>query len=774
MPTLVTTDIWDTILRRRCHPDEVKLATARFLWLWKNADLRAAFNSPRVLMEARVRAEHEIATANRARGLDDEYRVEEVMERWACEALRRESMPHGPAEIAAELVAFEFERECEVCYADDMLPRVLADLKADRVVALSDFYMGGPLMRRLLSLRAPGVEINDVVVSCDPYLNKRSGRLFSHLHRELAGVPSTHVHVGDNPHSDVAAAASLGVRAVHFINPREEALRAAHNSRYRGRMDSGRADVSSLSRDLADRFTPPDVFNARERALYAMGVRLAPFFAGFILAAMEESWKRGVGTIHYCTREGEFFAAIHRAMGGACPDGRLLGLAVPADCVIEVSRLATFFPSLREVTPREFMRVWNLYSTQSIGQMLATLGVDRFAAEPLLARHAIDPVVPIKYPWQDPRVVSLLSDPVFVRLLERQRNRRRGTLLGYLESRGIRRGDRAHVLVDIGWRGTIQDNLAYILPGTHLAGVYLGMQRPLNEQPESTSKIAFGPDMRSDEPLTASLLSDVAVLEMLCNAPGGSVVGYSQSNGVPVAIRESNAGEDAVHEAHTRFFQAGVLDAIPAVTRWIALRGACASEMRPCCLGLIRDALTHPTREVADAFFSLRHNETFGVGGFHDLRSSLPSSLLRGALSGNDGWMKLKEHARRSRWPQGFFVHFGLPDLLERFNDERRRELRTPGPQWIESKAMLDELIGSRAWRVVECIKRTPLYRAAARLKYNESELHKAAATSPAEEIGRIRASRAYRVITELKNTGVYRAIRGRRAGGSERQGLGG
>lgn len=765
MPTLVTTDIWDTILRRRCQPDEVKLATARFLWLWKNADLRPAFNSPRMLMEARVRAEHEIGQANLARGLDDEYRIEEVMERWASQVLRTESAPRGPAEIAAELVAFEFERECEVCYADDMLPRVLADLKADRVVALSDFYMGGPLMRRLLSLRAPGVKLNDVMVSCDPYLNKRSGRLFRHLHHELAGAPSAHVHLGDNPHSDVAAAASLGVRAVHFINPREEALRTAHNARFRSRIETGRVDVSSLSREIEGRFTPPEVFNARERALYALGVRLAPFFAGFILAAMEEAWKRGVGTIHYCTREGEFFAAIHRAMAGECPEGRLLGLPVPSERVIEVSRLATFFPSLREVTPREFMRVWNLYSTQSIGQLLATLGVDRFAAEPLLARHGVDPAVPIQYPWQDPRVVSLLSDPMFVRLLERQRNRRRDTLLRYLESRGIYRGDRAHVLVDIGWRGTIQDNLAYILPGTHLAGVYLGMQRPLNEQPEGTSKLAFGPDMRSDEPLTASLLSDVAVLEMLCNAPGGSVVGYSQSKGEPIAIRESNTGEDAVHETHTRFFQAGVLDAIPAATQWIALRGACAGEMRPGCLDLIREALTHPAREVADAFFSLQHNETFGVGGFHDLRSSLPSSLLRAALSSDEGWMKLKEHARRSRWPQGFFVHFGLPDLLARFNDERRRELCRPAPQWIESKAVLDELTHSRAWRLVQFAKRTPLYRAAARLKYDDSELHKPAPSDPAEELGAIRASRAYRMITELKNTGVYRAIRGHRAG---------
>lgn len=765
MPTLVTTDIWDTILRRRCHPDEVKLATARFLWLWRHEALRPDFDSPRVLMEARVRAEYAIADERRAAGFDDEYRVEEVMERWAREVLRPETLRHGHAgaavELAAELVAYEFERECEVCYADDMLPRLLADLHADRVIALSDFYMGAPMMRRLLSLRAPAIKLNDVVVSCDPGLNKRSGRLFRYVHRELATAPSAHLHVGDNPHSDVAAARSLGVRAVHFINQREERLRSEHTSNYKARLARGGLDVAGLSRELSERFAPPGTFNRRERALYALGVRLAPFFAGFVLQAMEEAWQRGVPAIHYCTREGEFFAGVHRAMAGACEEERMLGLQVPAARVIEVSRLATFFPSLREVTARELMRVWNMYSTQSLAQLLATLGVDPFAAQPMFARHAIDPAVPIQYPWKDPRVQAMLADRMFVRLLERQRDRRRATLLRYLASRGINTGDAAHVLVDIGWRGTIQDNLASILLRTHLAGVYLGMQRPLNKQPTNTSKIAFGPDMRSDEPLTASLLYDVAVVEMLCNAPGGSVTGYGASEDDTVAIRESNPGEDAVHATHTRFFQAGVLDAIPAATEWISRHAACASEMRAGCIELLRQALVEPAREVAGAFFSLSHNETFGVGGFHDLRCSLPSSLLRDAMRSDQGWERLKEHARRSRWPQGFFTYFGLPDLRRRYNADLRRSLAPLPAQCIEARAALDELVGSRAWRLVKSAKHTPAYRVLARMRYGRAAMGPAPHTDPAAELARLRSTRAYRVVSSLKGSRVYRAIKG-------------
>ena len=61
MPTLLSVDIWDTVLRRRCHPDEVKLFTARALWARRREDLRPRFGGAWSLVDARVRVESEIA-----------------------------------------------------------------------------------------------------------------------------------------------------------------------------------------------------------------------------------------------------------------------------------------------------------------------------------------------------------------------------------------------------------------------------------------------------------------------------------------------------------------------------------------------------------------------------------------------------------------------------------------------------------------------------------------------------------------------------------------
>lgn len=50
-------------------------------------------------------------------------------------------------------------------------------------------------------------------------------------------------------------------------------------------------------------------------------------------------------------------------------------IKLPEIDIIEVSRLATFAPSLQEISIKEMMRVWNLYSTQSISSLFKTLNV---------------------------------------------------------------------------------------------------------------------------------------------------------------------------------------------------------------------------------------------------------------------------------------------------------------------------------------------------------------------------------------------------------------
>src|SRR5690606_38757971 len=118
-------------------------------------------------------------------------------------------------------------------------------------------------------------------------------------------------------------------------------------------------------------------------------------FVGLALMAEEEAIRRGVDRVFYCTREGEFFGRVHTAIAGVRPTG----LAGPEAVLLEVSRIATFFPSLQEFSTDELMRLWRLYSRQSLGQLLTSLGVRGLSAEPFLRKYGIDPGRVIHWPW---------------------------------------------------------------------------------------------------------------------------------------------------------------------------------------------------------------------------------------------------------------------------------------------------------------------------------------------------------------------------------------
>lgn len=672
MPTLLSVDIWDTLLRRRCHPDEVKLFTARTLWAMHRPRLAPRFADAWRLLDERVRCEAAIAGEREAAGLDNEYAVEEVFERWLAQALRPE-VPHARrAAIAAQLVGIEVEQEQRVVYPDARMLRLLAHHDADRVVGLSDFYLGERHLRRIIEHACGGVPFERVFVSADCLVNKTRGRLFAHAQREMLAEPAHHTHIGDHEWSDVGSPKRFGIRAVHYLNPEEEPKRAAHRARFEARRKGAFiATAQTLTRGLDTSCRPPAGLDPRQRQLFEIGYRAAPIYVALVLGAMQEAHALGCPAVHYCTREGEFFGRVHQAIAPAQP----LGLPPPRAELLEVSRICTFLPSLREVTTREMMRVWNLYSEQSVGQLLRTLDVNAFPFEPLLARHGLDAEESIRHPWKDRRVQGLFADPLFRRLVEQQRDRRREVAREYLRGKGLGAGPA--VLVDIGWRGTIQDNLAHLFPGRHIAGWYLGLVRFLNDQPPNATKHAIGPDARTDPELAMQVIYNCSPLEMLANTDTGSVRRYERGPDAAIAAtRVHDAGEDEVWRRSTRYFQQGVLAAAPVVADWARTLAVDPVEMKPMVLDLLRTIKASPPRVLAEAYFSLKHNETFGVGGFVDKRPELAAHLVRKGEESGGSDPDFVRAVESSDWPQGLLRLLGHEELCRQYNAFREDRAR--------------------------------------------------------------------------------------------------
>lgn len=641
-PDLLSVDVWDTLLRRRCHPDSVKLHVCRYLALRWGDRLDTVCRDPWILLRLRQEAERQIGEARRAQGFDDEYGHLEVYHRWLELAGFLEAPGSPPPDaLLAELEAVELAQEKHVSYADPSIGATLRQLAARRVLFLSDFYLPASAVRELLGHHGLDEIVSEGLVSCEVGYNKRSGRLFRHLREHTEVRDGAHWHIGDNPWSDIQAAREAGIHTLHFQPDEEHRRRLAHEADFRDRQQALRRAVASLA-------AQPVGASVARADFYRLGRQCSPMLVGFVLMAMERAVSERVETLYFFTREGEFFQEIYTRLVAA----DVLGFPPPPARLLKVSRLATFAGSLRALSTDELMRLWNQYSVQSLSALLKSLALEPAEWTDAAARHGIDPATPVQYPWQDARIRAFLADPAIRGAIETHLDARRAALRAYLSSVGLDEDGGPVGIVDIGWRGTIQDNLAYVLPRRRILGCYLGLNRFLNAQPDNVHKTAYGPNLNESDVLGA-LLDYVAPIEMLCNSPHGSVEGYAVAGDAVEALRRIDADENRVHADYIRHFQAGVLDAVPHWADFLRAHAFSSAELRSLAMETWHAIVREPPAFLADAFFRLNHNEVFGVGGFSDKRSRLGAAEVLRAFVSRAHRIRLQARLVESGWAPG-------------------------------------------------------------------------------------------------------------------------
>lgn len=238
-------DVFDTLLRRRADPSAPVRAAVRAV-----AE-RAGIADRAAVERERWDAYAELCAAAVAAGDDPETRLDRLAAAWTA----RLGHP-GLADLAeaAELAADE-----ALCFANPVLLTLCRRLREQgkRIAAVSDMYIGGAAVTRLLEANGFGGLVDRVFVSGDVGLQKRSGRLFGHVLDELGIGPQDTVHMGDDPVADWRRPRALGVPAWLVVD-RGEVLRRARGSAVETEARRGR-QAAFLDHLLREDDTPPAV-----------------------------------------------------------------------------------------------------------------------------------------------------------------------------------------------------------------------------------------------------------------------------------------------------------------------------------------------------------------------------------------------------------------------------------------------------------------------------------------------------------------------------------
>lgn len=399
---------------------------------------------------------------------------------------------------------------------------------------------------------------------------------------------------------------------------------------------------------------------------------LAVFFYGFILWLIESAAAEGITKLYFFTREGEFFKNLYEEVAGIqFPERKL-----PAAEILEVSRMSTFLPSFCEISLDECMRIWNQYETQSMSALMRSFHTDLYRMRKYFAKYRIDPDEKIVKPWEDRRVQALFQDAEFVEAVAAEKEKKKRLLCGYLAERGfsvqedgtgpgmkkVRIG-----VVDIGWRGTIQDNLCYLYPDSEIVGFYIGLQQFLSPQPSNSRKYGY----INAYALSGAILMFVSPLEMLCNSKTGSVLAYAEKDGRICAVKRNERQEDAVFYQYTERRQqkiAACMRSYYCLANQKKKKKQTGKRLHKKAVRALYRFMVWPDRTTADVYFTLKHNEEFGMGCFLD-KSRIPG--FRKFLKTLPGLRKKgswKEFLKKTAWPQGYFVKHRQYLLLAAYN----------------------------------------------------------------------------------------------------------
>ena len=446
MAKIISFDIWDTIIRRKCHPEEIKLATARYIVLKYENKLKEKYKNIYEILNKRDEIEANECKKNKENGFDEECRILDVFK-----ILEKEIFEEN-LNIEEELLKEEIEQEKKVIYINPEILPIFEKYKDLKMYCISDFYMSADNLKELLDYLNLPVKIEKIYSSADYLLNKRTGNLYKKAEEELGIKPEEHIHVGDNQYSDIEMANSLGIETLKTT--KQEFNFVPEKAR------KFEFDLSKVKKEG----------KTKEEKLFNTGVDLAPLLYFFGYSIVEYAIKNKIDKVYYATREGETFIKIHQIIKENNP----FGVEIPNCDIIEVSRMATFSASLKEFSIPELLRLWSQYRVQSMKALFKTMAIDIENYKSYLGKYDLNPEENIVDPWFDLRVQNLCADKEFTDKIQLELDRKRKELLEYFENKkNIKNDEKEMFMIDIGWRGTIQDNLAHIFTNKKIGGYYL-------------------------------------------------------------------------------------------------------------------------------------------------------------------------------------------------------------------------------------------------------------------------------------------------------------
>lgn len=431
-------------------------------------------------------------------------------------------------DVAQKLM--ELEITAEIQFSEPIYPNIaIAEgylNQGHTVVMLSDMYHSPKTLRRMIAKAVPSLKTCDILVSAHDGGSKGSGNLFHACMKRYRLSPKEICHYGDHVYADYKKPMSLGIATAPRFSKADRNYYATYLHRFAA--ENFHFDhYIGISR-LCDLNNTLD--EAAKIGCYIAGPLLYAFVEWTLKTALERSKK----DVFFLARDGLPLLEIAKKI--VARRGYPLHLHY-----LYISRLAAYRCSL-----------FSGYTPEILD--FAFLGGVGITPEDIAERLQLDPAL-LKTHFSQNGLHLETTTPLTAekiqqvrRILETSKEladlscsasaQERKALLAYLESANFSFSDAT--LVDVGWKGSIQDILYTIAEHENIpadiTGLYFGVCEHTNRQNAANKKYGYLLEPHTLEARTWLHDGVFVFLEIFCHhCEHGTVTGYSFEQGIATA-----------------------------------------------------------------------------------------------------------------------------------------------------------------------------------------------------------------------------------------------
>ncbi len=444
--SVIFVDCFNTIICRRVSPEEVI-----FNWAKKVGE-KYSFESS-YFYNWFNEVKRKLAIKKKLKTGEAEYSIDEILIGVLSKLKNSEFLKNKNLEtLKKEMLELYVEAEENVQFLNVEVVNRLEEFKSQdkKLYVVSDFYCGKNILERWLKNLGINNLFDDIFVSCEYQKSKRTGRLYKQIIKTLNLNKKEILMIGDNRHADFVKAKSCGLKAEQI-----KTLPVKMNK-----------DIKILSKKGENFLKYQEIFaefgDNYNYSNYAFPLFL---FEKRLFTALENA---GAKNVFFLAREGQF---LKKLFDEYC---EIRGCKIKSH-YLQVSRNSVLVASLKPLEEEDFGGLIKEAINLNIKRFLISLNFTYDEIEKIAQKLKVNINARSSNFIKSKEYKGLISSQTFRRLYEEKRLEQQNAFAEYLKSYNVNFANEGIHVVDVGWKGTIQDYITKFFNGkVKTFGYYLG------------------------------------------------------------------------------------------------------------------------------------------------------------------------------------------------------------------------------------------------------------------------------------------------------------